>query len=159
MNPVDIAEGTDQVLEDLGHTPTRYEDEITWRMPTAEEAAKLGMMAGTPVGRLLRTTLDQHDRAKYWGYSLLVVLYFGWFYYGFEPVVMASLSSLVVFYSSSKHPCRAARRTAIRRAAATTPMRVSRCSEPRRRSATNMATTSRCRSRGYGCPTRLARNS
>ena len=54
MRSVDIVEGTDQVLEDLGHTPTRYEDEITWRMPTAEEATKLHLAPGVLVGRLLR---------------------------------------------------------------------------------------------------------
>jgi len=62
MRPADIMEGTDQVLEDLGHTPTRYEDEITWRMPTAEEATKLHLAPGVPVGRLLRTTFDHRDR-------------------------------------------------------------------------------------------------
>lgn len=62
MQPDDIVEGTDQVLEDLGHTPTRYEDEITWRMPSADEATKLRLAPGIPVGRLLRTTYDQHDR-------------------------------------------------------------------------------------------------
>jgi GntR family transcriptional regulator len=41
MDPADVVEGTDQVLEDLGHTPTRYRDEITWRMPTADEATTL----------------------------------------------------------------------------------------------------------------------
>jgi GntR family transcriptional regulator len=62
MNPADIAEGTDQVLEDLGHVPTRYEDEITWRMPAPDETDKLAIAAGTPVGRLLRTTFDQNER-------------------------------------------------------------------------------------------------
>lgn len=62
MDPADVVEGTDQVLEDLGHTPTRYEDEITWRMPSADEATKLHLGPATPVGRLLRTSLDQHDR-------------------------------------------------------------------------------------------------
>jgi GntR family transcriptional regulator len=62
MSPADVVEGTDQVLDDLGHIPTRYEDEITWRMPTAEETATLRMVTGMPVGRLLRTTFDQHDR-------------------------------------------------------------------------------------------------
>lgn len=62
MDPADIVEGTDQVLEDLGHVPTRYEDEITWRMPTPEETDKLAIAAGTPVGRLLRTTFDQNER-------------------------------------------------------------------------------------------------
>jgi GntR family transcriptional regulator len=60
MQPADVPEGTDQVLEDLGHTPTLYEDEITWRMPTADEATTLRMEPGTPIGRLLRTTLDQN---------------------------------------------------------------------------------------------------
>ena len=62
MDPADIVEGTDQVLEDLGHTPTRYQDEITCRMPTEEEAAALRLFTGTPVHRLLRTTYDQHDK-------------------------------------------------------------------------------------------------
>ncbi|MGH3754035.1 MAG: GntR family transcriptional regulator [Pseudonocardiaceae bacterium] len=61
MNPADIVEGTGQVLEDLGHVPTRYEDEITWRMPTPDETEKLAITAGTPVGRLLRTTFDQNE--------------------------------------------------------------------------------------------------
>jgi GntR family transcriptional regulator len=61
MQPADVIEGTDQVLEDLGHIPTLYEDEITWRMPTADEATKLHIEPGTPIGRLLRTTLDQND--------------------------------------------------------------------------------------------------
>jgi GntR family transcriptional regulator len=62
MNPADVIEGTDQVLEDLGHTPIRYEDQITWRMPTADEATKLQMGPGTPVGRLVRTSFDQDER-------------------------------------------------------------------------------------------------
>lgn len=63
MNPQDVPEGTDQVLDDLGHTPTRYEDEITWRMPTIDEATKLHLGQGIPIGRLLRTTFDQNDLA------------------------------------------------------------------------------------------------
>ncbi len=62
MQPADVVEGTDQVLDDLGHTPTRYEDEITWRMPTIEEATMLHLAPGIPIGRLQRTTFDQHDR-------------------------------------------------------------------------------------------------
>lgn len=62
MNPADIPEGTDQVLEDLGHTPTRYEDEITCRMPTEVETRALRLFTGVPVHRLLRTTFDQNDR-------------------------------------------------------------------------------------------------
>jgi GntR family transcriptional regulator len=62
MNEADVKEGTDQVLEDLGHVPARYEDEITWRMPTAEEATKLHIGPGIPVGQLVRVSFDQHDR-------------------------------------------------------------------------------------------------
>lgn len=62
MDEADVKRGTDQVLEELGHTPTRYEDEITWRMPTVEEATKLRLGAGIPVGRLLRTSIDQAER-------------------------------------------------------------------------------------------------
>ena len=62
MDSADIPEGTDQVLEDLGHVPTRYEDEITARMPFAEEATQLHMEPGIPISRLLRTTFDQDDR-------------------------------------------------------------------------------------------------
>jgi len=62
MSPEDVVEGTDQVLEDLGHTPTRYEDEITWRMPSVEEATKLHLGPATPVGRLMRTSIDQNGR-------------------------------------------------------------------------------------------------
>jgi GntR family transcriptional regulator len=61
MNEADVVQGTDQVLEDLGHTPTRYEDEITWRMPTAAEAQALHIAPGIPVGRLARVTFDQDD--------------------------------------------------------------------------------------------------
>lgn len=61
MSPADVIEGTGQVLEDLGHIPTRYEDQITWRMPTSEEATKLQLTPGTPIGRLVRTSFDQAD--------------------------------------------------------------------------------------------------
>ena len=61
MNPADIKEGTGQILEVLGYIPTRYEDEITWHMPTPDETEKLAIAAGTPVGRLLRTTFNQNE--------------------------------------------------------------------------------------------------
>lgn len=61
MNPSDIVEGTDQVLEDLGHIPTNYDDEITWRMPTSEEIDKLDLGLGIPIARLMRTTTDQNN--------------------------------------------------------------------------------------------------
>jgi GntR family transcriptional regulator len=62
MDPQDIVEGTDQVLEDLGYIPAFYEDEITWRMPTSGEATKLHLEQGIPVGRLLRTSYGSDDR-------------------------------------------------------------------------------------------------
>ena len=62
VNKANVVEGTDQVLEDLGHTPPRYEDEITWRMPTAEEATTLRLGPGVPVGRLSRLSFDQTDQ-------------------------------------------------------------------------------------------------
>lgn len=61
MDPADVPEGTDQVLDDLGHAPARYEDQITWRMPTVEEATQLHLHPGVPVGRLVRTTFDHGD--------------------------------------------------------------------------------------------------
>jgi len=62
MSETPVVRGTDQILEELGHIPSRYEDEITWRMPSVDEATKLRLSAGIPVGRLLRTSLDQNDR-------------------------------------------------------------------------------------------------
>ena len=62
MGTADITEGSDQVLEDLGHTPTRYEDEITWRMPTAAEATALHLGNGIPVGQVERLSYDQNDQ-------------------------------------------------------------------------------------------------
>jgi N-acetyltransferase len=52
MNDANVAEGTDQILEDLGYVPAVYDDEITWRMPTSEEATKLHIGPGVPVVRL-----------------------------------------------------------------------------------------------------------
>lgn len=62
MSPEDVPEGTDQVLEDLGHTPTRYRDEITSRMPSAAEATTLRLSPATPIVRLVRTSFDQDDQ-------------------------------------------------------------------------------------------------
>jgi len=63
MNPEDVPEGTDQVLEDLGFIADYYDDEITWRMPTADETTELRILPGTPVGRLLRTSITESGRA------------------------------------------------------------------------------------------------
>jgi len=54
--PGDVLPGTYAVLEDLGHGWTRSRDEITIRMPTREEAARLGLAEGTPVGEHIRTS-------------------------------------------------------------------------------------------------------
>jgi len=62
MDPADIPEGTDQILEDLGHTPTRYEDESTCRMPTEAETGALRLFSGIPVHRRPRATFEQNDR-------------------------------------------------------------------------------------------------
>jgi GntR family transcriptional regulator len=61
MDEENVPEGTDQVLEDLGHTPSRYEDEITWRMPTAEETTMLRIDPGIPVASVVRVSFDQDD--------------------------------------------------------------------------------------------------
>jgi GntR family transcriptional regulator len=59
MNEANVAEGTDQVLEDLGSVPAVYDDEITWRMPTSEEATKLHIGPGVPVVRLSRVSVTK----------------------------------------------------------------------------------------------------
>lgn len=42
--------------------------------------------------------------AKYWGYVLLVVLFFGWFYIQLDPVVLIIISGLVVIYTLFQAP-------------------------------------------------------
>jgi DNA-binding GntR family transcriptional regulator len=54
--PGDVLPGTYAVLEELGHGWTRSRDEITIRMPTREEATRLGLAEGTPVGEHIRTS-------------------------------------------------------------------------------------------------------
>jgi hypothetical protein len=51
-----------------------------------------------------RTASEKKSLARYWGYSLILALYFGWFRYGFSPVVMEVLSSLVVFWTFFQAP-------------------------------------------------------
>ncbi|WP_328541093.1 GntR family transcriptional regulator [Streptomyces sp. NBC_00344] len=50
-------------LSDLGHTVTRFREEIRSRLPTAAEAAVLGMSAERPVMKLCRTAFDSDARA------------------------------------------------------------------------------------------------
>jgi GntR family transcriptional regulator len=74
--PWDIAEGTgllDEeiphpygihgVLEERGHTMTRLREEVTARMPRAEEARYLQTSPGVPVLDVLHTSVDQHGAA------------------------------------------------------------------------------------------------
>jgi len=42
--------------------------------------------------------------ARYSGYLLLALLYLGWFHYGFDPVVLGILSTLLVFYGLFQAP-------------------------------------------------------
>ncbi|WP_411105598.1 GntR family transcriptional regulator [Streptomyces sp. cmx-4-9] len=42
-------------LAELGHRPARFREEIRSRMPSADEAARLGLAAGTPVVLVCRT--------------------------------------------------------------------------------------------------------
>ncbi|WP_405142523.1 GntR family transcriptional regulator [Sphaerisporangium sp. NBC_01403] len=42
-------------LRDLGHAPAHFTEEVRARMPTPEEAAKLGLPAGTPVIEVCRS--------------------------------------------------------------------------------------------------------
>lgn len=54
--PGDVLPGTYAVLEQIGHGWVRSRDEISIRMPTREEAARLGLAEGTPVGEHVRTS-------------------------------------------------------------------------------------------------------
>lgn len=49
-------------LADLGHEPKRFREELRSRMPSPEEAAQLGMGAGTPVMHIVRTAADESGR-------------------------------------------------------------------------------------------------
>ena len=59
-----IAGGVHAELEqELGYELDRFMEELTFRMPTPEEARQLRMGAGVPVVRLLRTLYDTSGRA------------------------------------------------------------------------------------------------
>lgn len=45
-------------LEETGHAPLRWTEAITARMPTSAEAATLQLTTGTPLLRIIRTTLS-----------------------------------------------------------------------------------------------------
>ena len=73
--PWSIAEGTLMVqanpgpggiyarIEEQGHRLGRFAEEVTARMPTAEEALALRLPAGTPVLHLVRTAYDSNGHA------------------------------------------------------------------------------------------------
>jgi GntR family transcriptional regulator len=52
------------VLEERGHTMTRLREEITARMPRADEAGYLNLPSGVPVIDVLHTSVDR-DGAAY----------------------------------------------------------------------------------------------
>ncbi|MGA4841814.1 GntR family transcriptional regulator [Streptomyces sp. G45] len=55
--------GTYARLEELGHRPVRFREEIRSRMPNGEESAQLNMAPGTPVMLVGRTAYDEQGRA------------------------------------------------------------------------------------------------
>jgi GntR family transcriptional regulator len=73
--PADLARGTPIAdpnpgpggiyarLEEQGHTLERFTEDVTARMPTPEETRALGLSAGVPVFRLVRTAYDMDGRA------------------------------------------------------------------------------------------------
>ena len=61
VDPDDIPHGANKVLDDLGHAQVRFQDEITVRMPTADEARTLQIGPGTPVACLARVGYDADD--------------------------------------------------------------------------------------------------
>jgi GntR family transcriptional regulator len=74
--PLDVAQGTRlerdkkipgsvhaELEQELGYELDRFVEELTFRMPTPEEARQLRMGAGIPVVRLLRTLYDTSKRA------------------------------------------------------------------------------------------------
>ncbi|MCX4660538.1 MULTISPECIES: GntR family transcriptional regulator [Streptomyces] len=50
-------------LAELGHGPVRFREEIRSRMPTQDEAARLGLGSGTPVVLICRTAFGADGRA------------------------------------------------------------------------------------------------
>lgn len=55
LSPRDIAQGTTRLLAERGHVQVAYEDEILAQMPGPDDAALLGIAAGTPVMSYIRT--------------------------------------------------------------------------------------------------------
>ncbi len=51
--------GIHGILEERGHTMTRLREEVSARMPTADEVELLHLSPGVPVLDVLHTSLDQ----------------------------------------------------------------------------------------------------
>ena len=49
-------------LADVGHTPTRFKEEVRTRMPNPQEAAELELGPGTPLFHIVRIAADQNDK-------------------------------------------------------------------------------------------------
>jgi GntR family transcriptional regulator len=60
-DPDDIPQGANKVLDDLGRPQVRFQDEITVRMPAADETHTLQIGPGTPVACLARIGYDADD--------------------------------------------------------------------------------------------------
>lgn len=63
MSPEDIGRGANRVLAEAGHVQVRAQDEITIRMPTPDEVARLDLAPGTPVAFHIITGFDRNGRA------------------------------------------------------------------------------------------------
>ena len=60
-HPADIPKGTIALLHDMGYPQLRFRDELTSRMPTPEETAKLAIPPGVPVMVQYRTGYSNND--------------------------------------------------------------------------------------------------
>ena len=60
-HPADIKQGTIALLHELGYPQLRFRDELTSRMPTPEETAKLAIPPGVPVLVQYRTGYSRDD--------------------------------------------------------------------------------------------------
>jgi GntR family transcriptional regulator len=61
LSPTDIPQGTTRLLAERGHQQVAFREEISTRMPNAEEARLLDLGAGTPVLVYVRTAYT-HER-------------------------------------------------------------------------------------------------
>lgn len=64
VTPHDIPQGTIRAMAEHGHTEIGYVDEITTRMPTPDETARLRLGSGVPVLVYVRTTYTEARPAR-----------------------------------------------------------------------------------------------